>query len=103
MIVVMNVVTVDPENVATFEERFLTRERLLNEADGFAGFELLKREIDDGAEFSVMTHWDSQEAFQGWVQSDLFKRAHARDRANGSVARTSELRVYEVLDSEVPA
>ena len=50
-----------------------------------------------------MTHWDSQAAFQGWVRSDLFKRAHARDRANGSVARSSELRVYEVLDAEVPA
>ena len=103
MIVVMNVVEVDPENVATFEERFLTRERLLNEAEGFAGFELLKREIDDGAEFSVVTHWQSQDAFQGWIKSDLFKRAHERDRAQGSVARSSELRVFAVLDAEVPA
>jgi heme-degrading monooxygenase HmoA len=103
MIVVMNVVTVDPENVALFEERFLTRERLLSEADGFAGFELLKREIDDGAEFSVTTHWESTEAFQGWVRSDLFKRAHERERSQGSVARSSELRVYDVLDAEVPA
>jgi heme oxygenase (mycobilin-producing) len=103
MIVVMNVVEVDPENVPTFEERFLTRERLLNGAEGFAGFELLKRDIADGAEFSVMTHWESQDAFQGWVKSDLFKRAHARDRADGSVARSSELRVFEVLDAEVPA
>ena len=103
MIVVMNVVTVAEENRAAFEERFQTRERLLDQAEGFAGFELLERDVDGGGEYSVLTRWESREAFQSWVKSDLFARAHKRDREEGSVAATNELRTYEVIDAQVPA
>ncbi len=101
MIVVMNVVRAVEGRAADFEEAFLTRERLLNQAEGFQGFELLRRDRD--AEYVVLTKWDSKEAFKNWVHSDLFKRSHSRDRAEGQLAHGNELRVYEVLDAEVPA
>ena len=100
MIVVMNVVTVAGDRAEDFEEAFLTRERLLAQAEGFAGFELLKR--DRGGEYVVLTRWESRNDFRAWVQSDLFKRSHSR-RDEGSLAQSNELRNYEVLDAEVPA
>ena len=101
MIVVMNVVRAVEGRAEDFERAFLTRERLLNQAEGFRGFELLRRDKD--AEYVVLTKWDSKEAFRNWVHSDLFKRSHSRDRDEGQLAHGNELRVYEVLDVEVPA
>lgn len=99
MIVVMNVVQALEGREEDFEQAFLQRERLLAQADGFAGFELLRR--NQGAEYVVLTRWESREAFQGWVKSDLFKRSH-RHR-EGALAHGNELRMYDVLDVEVPA
>ena len=98
MVIVMNVVKAAPGRAGDFEEAFLQRERLLHLADGFLGFDLLRRDRDD--EYVVLTRWESRDAFQAWVKSDLFRRAHRR-REGGSLG-TSELRIYEVLDTEVP-
>jgi heme oxygenase (mycobilin-producing) len=100
MIVVMNVVRAVEGRAEDFERAFLTRERLLNQAEGFIGFDLLRRDKDN--EYVVMTKWESKQAFKDWVHSDLFKRAHSRERAEGQLAHGNELRVYEVLDSEGP-
>jgi heme oxygenase (mycobilin-producing) len=99
-VVVMNVVRAADGRAEEFEQAFLTRERLLNQADGFLGFELLRRDRD--GEYVVLTRWESQEAFRGWVRSDLFRRSHSRDRGRG-LATSNELRLYDVLDVEVPA
>src|ERR1700741_3070892 len=99
MFVVMNVTQVAPERAAEFEEAFLTRERHLNKAEGFAGFELLKD--DKGGEYVVLTRWESREAFQGWVSSDAFKASH-KPREGGPIAHGNELRTCEVLDTEAP-
>jgi heme-degrading monooxygenase HmoA len=99
VIVVMNVVQAVEGREEDFERAFLTRERLLTQAEGFGGFELLRRDRD--AEYVVLTRWESKEAFQAWVKSDLFRRSH-RERA-GQIAHGNELRMYDVLDVEVPA
>jgi heme oxygenase (staphylobilin-producing) len=99
MIVVMNVVRALEGREEDFERAFLTRERLLAQVEGFAGFELLRRDRD--AEYVVLTRWESREAFQAWVRSDLFRRSH-RHR-DGQLAHGNELRTYEVIDVEVPA
>ena len=96
----MNVVEVEEDKRDAFEEAFLTRERLLSQAEGFVGFELLRR--DRQGEYVVLTRWESQEAFRGWVQSDLFKRSHSR-QGDHSLAMSNETRTYEILDAEVPA
>jgi heme oxygenase (staphylobilin-producing) len=116
MYVVMNVVRALADREADFEEAFLTRERLLGQAPGFRGFELLRRDgsmrsahgDDDGVsedgealgrEYVVLTRWESEEDFRGWVKSDLFRRAHREER--GRLAASNELRAYDVLDVEV--
>jgi len=99
MVIVMNVVNVAEDRAEEFERAFLSRERLLNQADGFAGFELLRR--DGHGEYVVLTRWESRDAFKAWVNSDLFRRAHSR--REGGIAMGNELRTYDVLDAEVPA
>ena len=100
MIVVMNVVRAADGRAEDFEEAFLSRERLLRGAEGFAGFELLRRDRD--SEYIVLTRWESRDDFHAWVRSDLFKRSHSH-RNGDTLALTNELRHYDVLDVEVPA
>jgi heme-degrading monooxygenase HmoA len=99
VVIVMNVVQAKEGRVEDFERAFLERERLLNQAEGFAGFELLRRDRD--REYIVLTRWESEAAFKAWVGSDLFNRSH-RHR-DGELAHGNEIRRYEVLDIEVPA
>ena len=103
MISVFNVVTVPAEGAEGFQEAFAGRERLLDQAEGFLGFELLRRGLDSGeTEFLVVSRWESEDVFQGWVRSDRFKRAHSRD-GQRSFGGHSEIRRYDVIDVEVAA
>ena len=99
MVIVMNVVHVKEERREAFERAFLDRESFVHEAEGFAGFELLRR--DREGEYIVLTRWESEDAFKAWVNSDLFKRSHRH--ADGELAHGSEVRHYEVIDTKVPA
>jgi heme-degrading monooxygenase HmoA len=97
----MNVVQVHEERRETFESAFLKRESHVSKAEGFAGFELLRREGEGVGEYVVLSRWESDEAFQAWVSSDLFKMSHRH--ADGELAHGSEVRHYEVIDTKVPA
>jgi heme-degrading monooxygenase HmoA len=99
MICVMNCVTVDADRADDFEQAFLDRERLLHDAEGFRGFQFLRRDKD--SEYIVLTHWETEQNFRDWVKSDLFKRSHRRD-GQRNFGGHSEVRSYEVLDIETP-
>lgn len=99
MVIVMNVVHVDEERREAFERAFLERESHVHKAEGFAGFELLRR--DREGEYVVLSRWESGEAFRSWVNSDLFKLSH--QHADGELAHGSEVRHYEVIDTKVVA
>ena len=71
----------------------------VKEAEGFAGFVLLRRDRD--GEYVVLSRWESEQAFRGWVDSDLFKMSHRH--ADGELAQGSEVRNYDVIDARVPA
>ena len=102
MIVVMNVVSAAEGKAAEFEEAFRTRESHLAGVDGFLGFELLRREGQN--EYLVSSRWASREAFQAWLRSDAFRKAHSGDAGSrGQLSHGNEVRTYEVLQSEVPA
>jgi heme-degrading monooxygenase HmoA len=104
MITVMNCVTVDPERAQDFERAFLQRERMLDQAPGFRRFEFLRRDRDN--EYVVLTTWESERHFRDWVKSDLFARAHKREAEGGhggGFGGHSEVRSYEILDSEEAA
>lgn len=101
MIVVMNVVSAAEGRAAEFEEAFRKRESHLAGVDGFLGFELLRREGEN--EYLVTSRWESREAFQGWLRSDAFRKAHSHGGGQGQLSHGNEVRTYEVLESEAPA
>ena len=97
MFIAMNVVEAKEGRVEDFEQAFLRRDRLVRQAEGFVGFELLRRDRD--REYVVLTKWESEEAFRSWVGSDLFKRSHRH--ADGQFAHGNEVRQYEVIDADL--
>ena len=101
MIVVMNVVRVAEGRAADFEEAFRTRESHLANVEGFLGFELLRRQGEN--EYLVTSRWESLEAFHAWRNSDAFRKAHAGDAGQGQLSHGNEVRIYDVLQQEVPA
>lgn len=97
MFVVMNVVEANEGRVEDFERAFRNRERLVQQAEGFVGFELLRRDRD--REYIVLTKWENEETFKAWVGSEHFKRSHRH--ADGQFAHGNEVRCYDVLDVEL--
>ncbi|MDO8210479.1 antibiotic biosynthesis monooxygenase [Conexibacter sp. CPCC 206217] len=101
MIVVMNVVSAAEGKADAFEEAFRSRESHLATVPGFLGFELLRRDGEN--EYLVSSRWESREAFHGWLRSDAFRQAHSGDGGRGQLSHGSEVRMYDVLQSEAPA
>jgi heme-degrading monooxygenase HmoA len=95
--VVMNVVEANEGRVEDFESAFRNRERMVQQAEGFVGFELLRRDRD--REYIVLTKWENEETFKAWVGSENFKRSHRH--ADGQFAHGNEIRCYDVLDVEL--
>lgn len=69
--------------------------------DGFEGFELL-RPTDGRDVYLVYTRWESNEAFEAWVNSDAFQRGHAAHHEGGPVGTASELWAFDVVERETP-
>ncbi len=84
-IVKINALTVPPEARATLEQRFAGRAGMVEAADGFEWFELL-RPVEGTDTYLVYTRWRSEEDFQKWQASNAFQAGHARaatDAASG--------------------
>ena len=66
----------------------------------YPSFELL-RPIEGETRYFVYTRWESEEAFQAWVNSDQFTRGHAQSAQSqgGPVATHSSLLGFEVESS----
>jgi heme-degrading monooxygenase HmoA len=99
-VIVMNVVHVEEQHREQFERHFLDRESRVHRAEGFAGFDLLRR--DSEGEYIVLTRWKSKEAFDAWAASDLFRESHRHTEGN-PIGMGNEVRHYEVIDTRVPA
>ncbi|MQA04595.1 MAG: antibiotic biosynthesis monooxygenase [Streptosporangiales bacterium] len=85
------------------ERRFAERAGEIETAPGFLGFELL-RPVEGETRYFVCTRWESDEAFQAWVNSEEFKRGHAKSAREGSgtVAHGSSLLAFEVVLEATP-
>lgn len=100
MIVVCNRIPVNPDHAQDFEQAFAKRAGLVDGMDGFISYQLL-RPTQEGAPYVVMTHWDSQEKFIAWTESDAFKDGHAR---SGTLPREAflghpQIEVHEVIQT----
>ncbi|WP_433244039.1 antibiotic biosynthesis monooxygenase family protein [Streptosporangium sp. CA-135522] len=80
-VVKINVLTVPAEQRAELERRFSGRAGMVESADGFEWFELLRPQ--EGTDrYLVYTRWRSEEDFKRWTDSQAFQRGHARASAD---------------------
>ncbi|MEO1055710.1 MAG: antibiotic biosynthesis monooxygenase [Actinomycetota bacterium] len=75
-VVKINAVEVPEGMGSEFIERFAKRAGSVEDQPGFEEF-LLLRPTDEHRRFFVFTRWESDEAFQAWLQSSDFAAAHA--------------------------
>lgn len=112
-VVKINVLTVAPEMREEIERRFAGRAGLVETAEGFEGFDLL-RPVEGLDKYMVVTKWRSEEDFQRWTESRQFQQGHAQaaqDRPaghghghghGGPAAMGSELWSFDVVQSAAP-
>ena len=78
--VVINAITVPTAHADELAARFAGRAGMVESADGFEHFELL-RPADGREQWLVVTTWRDQAAFEAWRASASFGQAHSADRA----------------------
>ncbi len=106
--VVINAITVPPDNREELEKRFANRAGQVSSADGFESFELLRPANEEaGDKYYVYTRWASKEAFEGWMSSQAFQQGHAHSakEAPGEPPKkpagtASSVLQYEVIQRE---
>lgn len=101
-VVRINAITVPADRADEFEARFAARAGEVSKAPGFEAFELL-RPSDERGVYLVYTRWESQDAFDAWVESAAFTRGHRAHHAEGPVSTRSELWSFEVIQREAGA
>ncbi|MFL6054354.1 MAG: antibiotic biosynthesis monooxygenase family protein [Actinoallomurus sp.] len=114
-VVKINVLTVPEPMRDELERRFAGRAGLVEEADGFEGFELL-RPVEGTDRYLVYTRWRSEEDYQRWTESRAFAEGHAQAAAErgpaqghghghgpgGPAASGAELWSFEVVERAEP-
>jgi heme-degrading monooxygenase HmoA len=117
-VVKINVLTVSADSRDELERRFAGRAGLVESAEGFEGFQLL-RPVEGTDRYLVYTRWRSEEDFQRWSESQAFQRGHAQAAAaagrtgqgqghghgpgqGGPAASAAELWSFEVIESAAP-
>jgi heme-degrading monooxygenase HmoA len=78
--VVINAISVPADRSEELAGRFAGRAGMVEKAEGFERFELL-RPADGREQWLVVTTWRDEPSFQGWLSSQDFGRAHGADRA----------------------
>ena len=96
--VVANRVFVKQEYTEEFEQRFKNRAGQINQQPGFVLMEVLRPQ-SEGTPYVVLTHWDSEQAFRGWVGSDDFKLAHQNPMSKDAFLEGGGIEQYEVVVS----
>jgi heme-degrading monooxygenase HmoA len=106
MIAVFNRLPVKEGAAGQIVERFANSRRHVQEFPGFVSMEVLRSEGTEGAdEVLVITRWQSREAFDAWVGSEGFKRAHGRGGGGDLLRGHPQMSTYDVAverESESP-
>lgn len=96
-VVKINVLTVPEPMRDTLEQRFSARAGEVEKTPGFLSFDLL-RPNDGSDRYFVVTKWESDEAFQAWMESRQFQQGHAQSgQGQAPAAADSELLSFEVV------
>jgi heme-degrading monooxygenase HmoA len=98
--VVINALSVPDGNGEVLEQRFAGRAGLVDQAEGFEAFQLL-RPVEGTDRYLVYTRWRSEADFQAWQNSRDFGKGHAqaaRDRnAERPASTRGEVWQFEVI------
>ncbi|MBN9015924.1 MAG: antibiotic biosynthesis monooxygenase [Rhizobiales bacterium] len=77
MYIAMNRFRVIKGTEAEFEEVWRSRDRHLDEMEGYVDFHLLKGpEAEDHTLYSSHTIWKTKDDFVAWTKSEQFRQAH---------------------------
>lgn len=90
--VVINAITVPAEHADELAARFAGRAGMVDKADGFERFELL-RPADGRDRWLVVTTWRDEASFQAWMGSQSFGTAHG---GGGAVSTGNEVWSFTV-------
>ena len=81
-------------------ERFANSRGNVQGFPGFVSMEVLNSEAGD--EVLVITRWRDKDAFESWVHSDAFKRAHGRSGGGDLLRGHPQMGTYEVAVEREP-
>jgi len=94
MIAIFNSLPVKEGAADRIVERFAESRGYVKDFPGFVSMEVLR---SDGAdEVLVITRWESRDAFDLWVASDEFKKAHGRGGGGDLLRGHPRMSSYEV-------
>lgn len=99
MIAIMNSLPVNEGAADEVVERFSGSRGHVQDFPGFVSMEVLKSAEED--EVLVVTRWRDRAAFDAWVQSEEFARAHARGGTQGLLRGHPKMSSYEVAVQRV--
>jgi heme-degrading monooxygenase HmoA len=98
-VVKINAIEVPEGMGEALEGRFAARASEVDKMPGFEAFDLL-RPVEGETRYFVYTRWESEEAFQAWVNSESFQKGHAsagNPHHGQPVASGSALLGFEVV------
>jgi heme-degrading monooxygenase HmoA len=101
MIAVINRLPVKEGAAEQVVERFANSRGNVQGFPGFVSMEVLSSE--GGDEVLVITRWRDKDAFDSWVGSDAFKRAHARSGGEDLLRGHPQMGTYDVAVEREPA
>jgi heme-degrading monooxygenase HmoA len=94
MIAVINRLPVKEGAADQVVERFANSQGSVQGFPGFVSMEVL--DSDAGDEVLVITRWQDKDAFNSWVHSEEFKRAHGRGGGGDLLRGHPQMSTYEV-------
>lgn len=74
---VLNHLYVNEGNEDVFEQKFLQRNKHLENVPGFKALRFLKPKID-GRHYIIVTLWDNRQVFYDWQNSDEYAETHKK-------------------------
>lgn len=100
MIAVINRLPVKERMADEVVERFTNGRSFVQDFPGFVSMEVLRSEEED--EVMVITRWRDKDAFNSWIHSDEFRKAHGRSGGSGLLRGHPQMGTYEVAVRRKP-
>ena len=100
MIAIFNSLPVKKGAADDIVDRFAESRGNVQDFPGFVSMEVLKSDGED--EVLVITRWRDREAFDAWVHSESFRRAHGRGGTGGLLTGHPTMSSYSVAVERAP-